>query len=532
MTVRRSPAARAILTLAGAAVVAHLFVRLATIDRAQHRALALVTLGAEVLWLFGVLTVAAALARPTTAHARRTVPDDETAVIVRVPRSPDPAGLRATLIALGTLPRNRHVVVADASGAAEVAALAATYGAAHHVTEPDDRLGTGVELGTTVRWVSILDSGDVPAMELVDALTSIAATRFDIAVVQGAVRAVSERGDLEQHRLREPILTAGRLNPALGAARAAMWCGSGAVFARAAWDDLCALPRRSRRNEMSASLALLGNGWQILAPPVPVVVATPGSASTQARVRLLRRRCADAVAATASLASIARRSRGTSGRRAWAVAWLVAHTGPARLAAGSALALASVLLGASPVVLTPSVVVSALLCSATLTLATVHDRLDAVRPGDGTRRAIGALTGGAVAAVLLGRAPRRAGPRVPADLAGSFAGRPASVVDLTVRGAGLVVPEPLTVGTRAALSVSLPRHDGRRTRVVVDGVVRYGRPDPAAGFRVGIELVDVAPVAFEALTEFCRVSFPRRLLRALPPDARETSPSLLPELVQ
>lgn len=530
MATGRARVTAALVALALVAVIGHLATRAATLDRAANHPLAAVTWGIEAVWLLGVLGVAAVLRRPTGVTPRRTVPHDEAAVLVRVGRRPDPDALRSTLLALATLPRNRRTVVADASGNGEIESLALAHGAQYHSTSPGDRLGTEAPIDPAVRWVCILDAGDIPAMELVDALTSMAATSFEIGVVQGAVRSVSERGVLDPDRLREPLLTAGCLNAALGATGAAMWRGSGAVFSRAAWDDLGRLPRRHRRSETSASVALRARGWVLLAPALPVLVAASGVVRPRQRAARLRRLCLDAIGAIPSL--VAGSARSAAFRRTLpSAAWLVAHTGPGRLLAALAIGVASCSAGASPVVVTPAVVVSTAVCWSALTLATTIGRRDAVRFGDGARRVLSAVLGGLAAVLLLGREPRRAAPRVPVDLAGSISGLPATVVDLTAGGAGLVVPQPIEVGMQTTFVVSLPRVDGRRVGVVSRAVVRHALPDPqAGGVRVGIELVDVPADAREALTEFCRVSFPRRLLRALPADARETSPSVLPEL--
>jgi len=99
------------------------------------------------------------------------------------------------------------------------------------------------------------------------------------------------------------------------------------------------------------------------------------------------------------------------------------------------------------------------------------------------------------------------------------------VVDLTVDGAGLVIARALPVGTVATLMVSLPRSNGRRTGAVVKSIVRYARADQASGgTRIGVSFRDVEPDDLEALTQFCRVSFPRRLLRSEPTDATQIEP--------
>ncbi|MGD9701636.1 MAG: PilZ domain-containing protein [Acidimicrobiia bacterium] len=519
------------LSLAGLAGAAYFSVRFASLASADHVLLATATAAFEAVAALGALAVAVVLRHRLVPLARRTVPRDVSVIVVRVSRECDPESLRVTLIALADLPPNRRAVVADVGGRAETEALAATYGAMYHVVDRRDRLALDVPIADDVRWVGVLDAGDVPAVEFIDVLTSIAASRFQFGVVQGAVRAVSERGVLEPCRLRDSLFVAGQLNPALGAAGAAMWRGSGAVFARAAWDDLCALPARHRRNETMASIVLRSRGWRVLAPAVPTLVATPGSPATAARVRQLRRACLDVLAAGATMRSSPLGRRGRLATRIGALAWITVHTGPARLATVLGVVAWSLVVGATPVPWSPAVAILGTVFWGALLAATAPGRNGSLRLGDGTRRALAGLFGMPLAAAVLGRRHRRGAPRVPAEIGGNLSGQPARVIDLTVQGAGIVVEHAVPVGTVATLMVSLPCPDGRRTGAVVKAVVRHTRPDGAhGGVRIGVSFADVPPSALEALTQFCRVNFPRRLLRAESVDATETGPSMLPEV--
>ena len=510
------------LTLAGSAYLA---VRISALVRAEHMVLSALALMLEAAAAFGYLAVVAVLLRPRPGLARRTVPRDTTSIIVRVPRNCLPEWLQVTLIALADLPSNRTAIVADAEGRAEIAALAERYGAGYHVVARRDRLALGAPIAAGVRWVGVLDAGDVPAEEFIDVLTSIAAPHFQIGVVQGAVRAVSERGVLESCRLRDSRFVAGQLNPALGGGGAGMWCGSGAVFSRAAWDDLCERPARHRRNETMASIVLSARGWRILASAAPMIVATPGSPPTAARVRQLRRHGMDGLVAGLSLRSSPFGRGGTLSSRIGALAWITVHTGPVRLAAALGIGAWALAAGASPVAWSPVAVACGLGFWGALLGTMVSQGNGTLRPGDGARRAIAGLFGGPLAILVLGRRHRRSAPRVPAEIAGSLAGQLARVVDLTVDGAGLVIPRALPVGTLATLMISLPRSNGRRTGAVVKSVVRYARADLASGgARIGVSFRDVEPDDLEALTQFCRVSFPRRLLRSEPTDATQVEP--------
>ncbi len=105
--------------------------------------------------------------------------------------------------------------------------------------------------------------------------------------------------------------------------------------------------------------------------------------------------------------------------------------------------------------------------------------------------------------VTVVRQQRRSHYRIPVVLDAMVDGTPASTTDITQEGAGLLLPFSPTIGATTSLEISLPGADGVLRRIVGRAVVRSARPEGAETWRVGLELVQMAPAARHALMAFC-----------------------------
>jgi cellulose synthase (UDP-forming) len=101
------------------------------------------------------------------------------------------------------------------------------------------------------------------------------------------------------------------------------------------------------------------------------------------------------------------------------------------------------------------------------------------------------------------RQQRRAHYRIPAVLDATIDGSPATTVDVTPSGAGVLLPVAPSVGSVAMLEISLPGTDGVTRRIVGRAAVRSVRPEGPGQWRVGLELTQVAGPARQALLAFC-----------------------------
>jgi len=101
------------------------------------------------------------------------------------------------------------------------------------------------------------------------------------------------------------------------------------------------------------------------------------------------------------------------------------------------------------------------------------------------------------------RQQRRSHYRIPVVLDAAVDGAPASTTDITQEGAGVLLPYEPTRGATTTLEVSLPGADGVLRRIAGRAIVRSARPEGPGTWRVGLELVQLAPAARQALLSFC-----------------------------
>lgn len=105
--------------------------------------------------------------------------------------------------------------------------------------------------------------------------------------------------------------------------------------------------------------------------------------------------------------------------------------------------------------------------------------------------------------VVFLRRQRRSHYRIHAALDATVDGSPATTVDVTPTGAGVLLAEAPEVGTESALELALPGSDGVTRRIVGRAVARSVRPEATGGWRVGYELTQLAAPARQALASFC-----------------------------
>ncbi len=119
--------------------------------------------------------------------------------------------------------------------------------------------------------------------------------------------------------------------------------------------------------------------------------------------------------------------------------------------------------------------------------------------------------------VTVVRQQRRNHYRIPVVLDATVDGSPASTTDVTPDGAGVLLPYEPTKGAAATLELCLPGADGVLRRIVGRAVIRSARPEGPETWRVGLELVQLAPAARHALLTFCA-------RQPVPDDAIEAEP--------
>ena len=105
--------------------------------------------------------------------------------------------------------------------------------------------------------------------------------------------------------------------------------------------------------------------------------------------------------------------------------------------------------------------------------------------------------------VVVLRQQRRSNYRIPAVLEATLDGTRATTVDITPEGAGILLPFEAELGSTGHLEISLPGPDGLIRRVVGRATVRSVRPEESDRWRVGLELLHLAPAARQALVSFC-----------------------------
>jgi hypothetical protein len=85
------------------------------------------------------------------------------------------------------------------------------------------------------------------------------------------------------------------------------------------------------------------------------------------------------------------------------------------------------------------------------------------------------------------------------------------MVDVSARGAGVVVERQVMTGARTVLETTIPTATGCIS-AALPAVVRNIRPDMSGGWHVGLEFDEPDPEAANALAEFCMIEPARRFL--------------------
>src|SRR3954471_4266070 len=320
-------------------------------------------------------------AAPQHAETERTLLD----VAVRVDQQPVHQ-IRATLLSLQTLRSGRHVVV-DIGARPDVATLAAEFGAVYAATDVEDRNGlkTCAAACETPLFL-LLDAGDIPSPTAIDRLAPLM-DDDRVAVVMG--QSLMSDDDSAEHGpngLHELAFERETLNPALGARGAAILIESGALIRRAAIDSVEAGDEEPIEAQAHWSLALMTQGWRVVADGGEPVLVRP---VLQSQDEVYERRVQHARACRTMIVGpdgVLRLNSLRLGQRLAVIASAVRPLSGIRRVAFIAVVVASLLTGWLP--FEPNLVVFAALWAPGLVLTSIGLSLMSgwsLRPGDRTR---------------------------------------------------------------------------------------------------------------------------------------------------
>ena len=306
-------------------------------------------------------------------------------VAVRVDQQPVHQ-IRATMLSLQTLRSARHVVV-DVGARPEVAALAAEFGAVYAATDVEDCNGLRTCAAACETPVFLLlDAGDIPSAAAVDRLMPLMDDdRVAVAIGQSLMSDddSAEHGPNGLHELNFERQT---LNPALGARGAAILSESGALIRRAAIDSVEAGDEEPIEAQARWSLALMTQGWRVVADGGAPVLVRP---VLQSQDEVYERRVQHARACRTMIFGpdgVLRLNSLRLGQRLAVIASSVRPLSGIRRTAFIAVIVASLLTGWLP--FEPNLVVFAALWAPGLVLTSVGLALMSgwtLRPGDRTR---------------------------------------------------------------------------------------------------------------------------------------------------
>ncbi|MEM9615908.1 MAG: PilZ domain-containing protein [Actinomycetota bacterium] len=110
--------------------------------------------------------------------------------------------------------------------------------------------------------------------------------------------------------------------------------------------------------------------------------------------------------------------------------------------------------------------------------------------------------------VVVRRSQRRRHHRRAAVLTADLDGTPATTVDVTPRGVGLLLPVAPVIGATGTLSVHLPTAEGPTARIIGDAEVRSVSPDGPGRWRVGLQLTRLSEPAHRALVAYWALGQP------------------------
>ena len=117
---------------------------------------------------------------------------------------------------------------------------------------------------------------------------------------------------------------------------------------------------------------------------------------------------------------------------------------------------------------------------------------------------------------LAGHRQRRSSYRVGVEMPATIGRTPATVVDLTPGGAGVIASEARAPGGAATLAVSVPGLGGQSEWVEVRCRIRSCRKVAEGEYLLGAQFVDPPEDALCRITRYCRVTLPSQRLGRLP----------------
>lgn len=195
-------------------------------------------------------------------------------VVVRVDRQPVHQ-VRASLLAMQSMRAGRHVVV-DLGARLEIAALAAEFGTVYAAPDIADHNGLKTcSAASSTPIFLLLDAGDIPSADAIELLLPMMDDdRVAVAIGQ-SLMADDDSAEHGPNGLHELTFERERLNPALGTRGAAILGESGALIRRAAVDSVEVSDDRPMEAQAHWSLALMEQGWKVVAAAGAPVLVRP-----------------------------------------------------------------------------------------------------------------------------------------------------------------------------------------------------------------------------------------------------------------
>jgi PilZ domain len=328
---------------------------------------------------------------------RRTAaesPNELVDVVVRVDQHPI-RNLRATLLALQKIATGRIVIV-DLGARDDVAAAAEEFAVTYVARAPDDadapidRNGLKLAAPTvTTQHFFVLDAGDIPAN---DAISTLLPLMHDSSVAVAIGRSIMADDDSAEHGpdgLHELAFERIALNPALGWRGASILTESGALIRRVAVDSVEVGDEESTEAWAYWSLALMSNGFKLIAARGKPLLVRPVVNSQEA---VYEQRVLSARASRTMILGpegILRSNTLRLGQRLAVAASAVRPLSGVRRGGFIAVVVGSLLTGALP--LTPNAFVFAALWAPGWVLTALGLMMmsrTTLRPGDRTRRSL------------------------------------------------------------------------------------------------------------------------------------------------
>jgi hypothetical protein len=254
---------------------AYLCWRIGTLPSRPPLWLVVVALAVEIAGFVGSLLLTWALWHGKYATPAQTDVDAAGVdVVVRVDQQPI-HDVRATLLSLQSMVTGRQVVV-DLRARLEIAALAAEFKIGYAATDLTDRNGLKTSsVATTAPVFLLLDAGDIPSPDVIAGLMPLMHDDRVAVVIGRSVMADDDSAEHGPNGLHELTFERETLNPALGARGAAILSESGALIRRAAIDSVEVGDEEALEAEAYWSMALMAQGWKVVAAAGAPVVVRP-----------------------------------------------------------------------------------------------------------------------------------------------------------------------------------------------------------------------------------------------------------------